>query len=64
MIKYNQKDYRTALGFFQTALQSDPNHVPDIRLGIGLCFGKLKMQKESRYAFERVLERVTPDSTL
>ncbi|KAJ1985213.1 protein required for normal CLN1 and CLN2 G1 cyclin expression [Dimargaris verticillata] len=55
-IQFHSKKYREALASYQELLRYRPAHVPDPRLGIGLCFYKLGMIKEAKHAFERAIQ--------
>ncbi|KAJ1973344.1 protein required for normal CLN1 and CLN2 G1 cyclin expression [Dimargaris xerosporica] len=55
-IQFHGKKYREALASYQELLRYRPAHVPDPRLGIGLCFYKLGMIKEAKHAFERAIQ--------
>ena len=51
---FGERKYSEALKSFQFVLRHDPQGKADPRLGIGLCYAKLKKPEEAKTAFERV----------
>ncbi|OZJ04482.1 hypothetical protein BZG36_02674 [Bifiguratus adelaidae] len=54
-IHYHRKQYKQALRNYQNALIAGEETI-DVRLGIGLCFWRLNMVAEAKYAFCRAAE--------
>lgn len=53
---YQKKNYTASLHAFQELLVSNPMFKPDPRIGVGLCFWKLKDTKMAIQAWERAAE--------
>ncbi|KAG9298342.1 hypothetical protein G9A89_002830 [Geosiphon pyriformis] len=60
-VQYNHREFNNALTTYQTILKLNPNCKPDPRIGIGLCYNKLKYVDQAYMVFLRCLE-VDPDS--
>lgn len=55
-VLYQKKNYKGALDLYQNILSGRPNMKPDPRIGIGLCFWKLKDKETALLSWERALE--------
>jgi RNA polymerase-associated protein CTR9 len=53
---YVSGEYNAALAFFRKALKMKPNLPPEVRLGFGHCYLKLKNYQKAKVAFNRVIK--------
>lgn len=57
--QYSRLQFATALRHYQSILRLQPHSRPDPRIGIGLCYERMGMHTQARYAFERAIELVS-----
>lgn len=58
-LHFHREQYAEALATYQKVLKMAPQlQKPDVRVGIGLCFERLRMVDHAKHAFERALDRV------
>lgn len=55
LVYFCSGSYNHALGYFKRALRYNPELPPEVRLGLGHCFLKLRNYVKARAAFERIL---------
>ena len=56
IISYNEGQVKATLNHLKNMVELNPRSPPEVWLGIGICFFKLKNLVKAKFSFEQVLE--------
>jgi RNA polymerase-associated protein CTR9 len=62
-LQFNQAKYTDALDTYRKVLRLHPNCPASVRVGIGMCFARMKHPEKAREAFTRALELEPTNAT-